>query len=59
MKEQTLQELKTERDVLLDVAKSAQEGRDQSERVIKLLIAADIVSAEQVDQARSLAKSLK
>jgi hypothetical protein len=55
-KEQTPDEIKTERDVLLQVVQGAQQREQESERTIQLLLIAGHVKEDRVNQARELAK---
>ena len=54
MREKTIEELKKEVSMMADAAKQAQTQRDESYRVIKMLVAAEIISDEQVAAARAL-----
>lgn len=56
MKEQTPEQIKAQRDVLLTIEGQAQKRHEKSERVIRLLIAAGHVHEDKVEQARALAE---
>lgn len=58
MREETPEEIKNQRDCLLKIEGQAQKREEESNRVIKLLVAAGLVSEEKVEQARELARSL-
>ena len=56
MREQTPEEIKKERDALLSIVQHSQDAAKESERVIKLLIAAGIVDEDKIAQAREIAR---
>ena len=58
MREETPEEIKNQRDALLKIEGLAQKREEESNRVIKLLVAAGLVSDDKVEQARELARSL-
>lgn len=59
MKPKTQEELQKENDLLLRLAESANKRAEESELVIKLLVAAGIVDEEKIAQARALVRNTK
>lgn len=59
MKEETPEQIKAERDALLKIEGLAQKRESESNMVIRLLVAAGLVSEEKIEQARELARLSK
>ena len=57
MKEKSIAQLKTE--MLAERVKKLEREWEEENRVIRLLLAAELVSEDKVEQARELARSLK
>lgn len=56
MREQTPEEIKTDRDALLQVTEGFQKRAQTAERIIQLLLVAGFVTQKKVDQATKLAE---
>jgi len=59
MKPKTIEELEKENADLRDRVKRLEKEWQIEDRIIRLLVAADFVTEEKVEQARSLAYSLR